>query len=390
VERLSARSLFSVTRSTEADLRYGMLEPVGQYAASLLAGQEEMTARLAHAVFFVEQAEELERALPGGEQVEAFARFDREESNLWSALEWVVETGESDLAGRFTWALFMFWWVRGRRDRGRHLVVRVLDLGLSDVHRARALHAAAALTEPGTVPPEDVERLYLESVAVAERCGDHAVEAASAQGAGLSALAAGDTVTAERRLWNALSAAQRAGELGEWTAGLAHSWLAAARRFQGDPGGAVEHSGEALESALRRRDVLSESIALYNLGQAELALGHDEEARRHLVEGVRVCLQTRDAGNLSYLLDALAAAELRAGGRERVATLLGAAEALREEVGSDVYSWYAHDLESRTRITEEARLRLGEDAFARAVDAGRSLGLDGAVEFAVRSPQTPR
>lgn len=389
VERLTARSLFSTASSPDAVLRYGMLEPVAQYAASLLAGQEEVAARWAHAQFFVHQAEELERALMGGEQVQALDRFDTEESNLWSALEWAVAAGEADLAGRFSWALFMFWWVRGQRGRGGRLIERVLDLDLSDMHRARALHAAAALAEPGTVAAERVERLYLASAADAERCGDRGVEAASALGAGLVALGTGDLATAVHRLHRGLAAAQQAGQWGEWPAALAHCWLAAAKRFQGDPERSVVYSLQALESTRRRSDVLSESIALYNLGQAELALGHDNEARQHLIEGVRVCLQTRDAGNLSYLLDALAAVEHRAGGRERVVTLLGAAEALREDVGSSVYSWYAPDLVMRDRIVAEARERLDERAYARAFDAGRSLSLDGAVELAARSPQPP-
>jgi len=200
----------------------------------------------------------------------------------------------------------------------------------------------------------------------------------------LIALERGDSVLAENRLRRGLAAAQKSGELGDWSAGLAHSWLAMARRFQGDAPGAIVHANQALAITGRTGDTLSHGIALYDLANAELALGQHDQARKHLVEAVMVCQQTRDASNLSYALGALAAVELETGGRERVATLLGAAEAQREAVGSVGYRWYAPDVELRQRTAEAVRERLGEDAYQRAFDAGLSLTVDGAVELARR------
>jgi predicted ATPase len=388
VERLTAQSLCRVVSSDSGGLRYGMLEPVAQYARSLLLGDEEATARLAHAEYFLEQIERADQTLLGAGQLVSLRLFDTEEGNLWSALDWAAADGRADLAGRLTWASFIFWWLRGRRERGRRLTAQVLALELPDALRARALHVAAALSEPQEQPPDVVENLYLDSVALAQRCEDRAVEAPSAIGAGLIALERGDPVTAERRLRGGLSAAQRSGERGEWSEGLAHTWLAMARRFQGDASGAVAHAHEALAITRRRGDMLSECIALYNLANAELTLGRHDQAHAHLVQAVTLCHQTRDASNLSYVLDALAAVELATGGRGRVVTLLGAAEALREAVGSVVYRWYEPDVTVRRRTAERARRQLGQEAYERALDAGRSLTLDGAVEFARRQVPT--
>ena len=382
IERLAAQSLCTATPGN-GGLRYGMLEPVAQYARSLLADDAE-TARLAHAEYFVAQAEAAEQALHRSELLSALRLFDTEESNLWSALDWAVRGCRAELAGRLTWALFMFWWIRGRRERGRQLVAQVLTLELPDLHRARVLHVAAALSEPGAEPPASVERRYLDSVALAERCGDRATEAASLIGAGMIALERGDLVVAEDRLRHGLSASQRAGEPGRWTGGLAHTWLATAHRYQGDAASAVLHATEAARIARQRGDILNEAIALYNLAHAELDLGQHAEAREHLVHAVALCQQTKDASNLSYVLDALAAVEAATGGQQRVATLLGAAEALREVVRSAVYPWYGPDVALRQRTAEAARSRLGDDAYRRAFDAGHSLTLEGAAEFARR------
>jgi tetratricopeptide (TPR) repeat protein len=314
--------------------------------------------------------------------------LDTEEGNLWSALDWATQIGRVDIAGRFVWALLIYWWIRGRRDAGRRVTAQVLSAEASDAVRARALHAAAALSEPGVDPPEKVERLYLDSLALAERCGEHEVVAPSAIGAGLIALERGDSITAEARLRHGLSAAERVGERGEWSAVVAQTWLATTRRFQADPAGAIAHANQALTTTRRRGDVLGHCIALYDLGQAELDMGEHDRARGHLVEAVTLCQQTRDATNLSYLLDALATVELKIGGRERVVTLLGAAQALRELARSAVYRWYAPDIELRDRTAAAACESLGEDAYQRAFDAGLSLTLDGAVEFARREVPT--
>ena len=313
VERLTAQSLLIATASDDGGLRYGMLEPVGQYARSLLYADEEIATRLSHAEYFAAEAEQAEQAFHRSELLESLRFFDTEEGNLWSALEWAVESRRADLAGRLTWALFMFWWIRGRRKRGSQLTAEVLTLELSDGLRARALHAAAALSDQQVVPAETVEGLYLDSLALAERSGDQRSAAPSAIGAGLIALERGAFPTAESRLRRGLSAAQRPAEPDDWSAALAHIWLSAARRFQGDPPGAMGHANQALAITGRRGDTVTQSMALYNLAQAEVGLDRPDQARQHLVQAASLCQQTRDASNLSYVLDALATVELLAG-----------------------------------------------------------------------------
>ena len=98
-----------------------------------------------------------------------------------------------------------------------------------------------------------------------------------------------------------------------------------------------------LASARRRGDRLTAYIALYNLSQVELARGAHAEARGHLEEGMRLSLETGDHANLAYLLDALAVVEAADGTLARVPLLLGAAQAIRETIGSHGYGYYRPD-----------------------------------------------
>lgn len=388
LDRLAAQSLCTTSSSADGGLRFGMLEPVAQYACSLLGDEEETAVRLAHAGFFLEQAELAEHAMYGPGFAESLRLFDIEASNLWSALDWSTRTGEADLAARFVWALFAFWWIRGPRERGRRLVAQVLRFDLPDAHRAKALHAAAGLAEPGLITAQAAEALYLESMALAEQCGDQEVEARSAIGAGLMALERRDWAMAEDRLQRGVCVAERVAEHARWYAGWAHTWLAAAKRFQGKELDAAAHATQALAIADSLGASLARCAALSNLAYAEVGLGRHGSAREHLIEAVMLCKQTRDVSNLSYALDALAAVESQTGGRERVATLLGAAEAQREVVESTAYRWCGPDIELRQLTGNAARERLGHEAYQRWFDAGYSLTLDGAVELARRQVPT--
>ncbi len=95
-----------------------------------------------------------------------------------------------------------------------------------------------------------------------------------------------------------------------------------------------------------------------------------------------------DRANLAHFLKALSAVEAFRGEAERCALLLGAAEALLEEVGARVHNYYAPDPSLRERAVEEARAVLGEAAFNEAWVHGRDMGFEQAVGYALGADAT--
>lgn len=386
VDELVGQSLLTVASATGNEGRYGMLEPVAQYARSLLSPLDVEAAREAHARFFLGLAEQVAHEYRVTGRVDRLERLNVEDANLASAADWTVRTGRAELAGRFTWALWAHWWLHDRPS-GHRFAHRVLSMDLSDLHRARTLVSASILAEPGT-DPEGVESELVQALELAGRCGDHEVEAAAAVAMGVAELERRDPATAEQWLRRALPAIDRSEEAGGWLTAQVHGFLAAALRFQGDPRNAVEHSQRGLESARKRGDLPVSCTSLYNLAHSMLALGQYAAARERLYEAVELCKQTRDAPNLGWVLDALAVVEARTARPERVVILLGAAEAMREVVGSAVYGCYGPDVDLRLRTAEAARRQLGAERYRRAFDAGLSLTLDGAAQLVQR--QVPR
>jgi tetratricopeptide (TPR) repeat protein len=128
------------------------------------------------------------------------------------------------------------------------------------------------------------------------------------------------------------------------------------------------------------------AYALYNLGDLARKESDPGTARRHFAESTMWCGPSGDPHLLAHLLEAWADLGAAADGGQsqegqaRAARLLGAAAALREEIGLP-----------RTPAEEEAhagrvaavRAALGEAAFAAAWDEGWAMSLGQAVESAL-------
>ena len=381
LEALSEQSLVVSASGIIGGSRQRLLEPVAQYArVRLTEAGEWQRAAAAHAEHFRAMAEGLAPRYQDGGQVDALARVDPEHPNLTAAIERSLSADDATTAARLTWALWMYWWLRGHLAHGRRLAESVLEHQLPAGVLSRAELAAATMA------------FALDDVAAARRwwssarahAGDDPVAMANAvAGEGLAALAVGDLVEAAERFEHARSVAERAGPDGEWTRGLSLIWLGTVHLLEGDANGAVAHIEQGLDSARARGDRLTSYIALYNLSQVELGRGDYVGARQHLQEGLRLSRQTGDHANLAYLLDASAVLEAAQGAHARVPILLGAAQTIRESIGSRGYGYYRPDPAATEAAAREAQQHLGQDRYDDALDVGRRLTPEQASDLAL-------
>ena len=307
MEALSEQSLVVSEATVIGGTRQRLLEPVAQYARDRLKEADEWhSAAAAHAEHFRTVAETLAPRYRDGGQVDALARVDVEHANLTAAIERSLAADDATTAARLTWALWMYWWLRGHLALGRRLAESVLDQELPAGVLPRAELAAATMA----FALDDVSAaLGWWSSALAHAEDDPVTMANAVAGEGLVALARGDLATAAERFERARPIAERGGADGEWTRALSLIWLGTVRLLEGDADGAVSHIEQGLDSARARGDRLTSYIALYNLSQVEMGRGDHERAREHLEEGLRLSRQTGDLANLAYLLDATAVLE---------------------------------------------------------------------------------
>ena len=355
--------------------RFRMLEPVRQYALEkLVEGGEEGETRGRHAAYYLALAERAGVELWGPGQGEWLERLERENGNLRAALAWTIDSG-AETAGRFCYALWLFWWARGHHGEGRRWSEAALGCDLPPAWRARVLSVSAAMFYAANDHAPAEER-WSAGLSVSLEGGDRIGESYCRSGLGLARLARGDHEAAAARFGEALPLLE---ECRDPLSSLARVWIGTTSLLRGDAERAEREIEEGLSSARSRGDTLCTYVGLYNLAQLAISRGDLGLAATTLEEGVRLSGHTKDRANLAHFLDALSAVATLRGEAERSAVLIGAAEESLREVGAPVYNFYAPDPSLKERASSEARASLGDAAFEELREQGLSMTFEDAV-----------
>ncbi len=372
-----------VVAKQDADgARYGMLEPVRQYALEKLeAGEEAEEVRLRHARYYLALAEQAEPRIKGQDQVQWLDRLEAENDNLRAAIGRSLEAGDARTAARFGWALAMYWVMRARHSEGRLLMEQTLASGgdLPVKMWARALWALASCMY-GSGDDERLMATSEESATLFRRAGDRHGEAYALEMVGFAALQLGEFDRATRVLEEALEGFREHEDA--WGSALILTHLAVVPLRRGEYPRAVRYAEEAFALTRRSGDRLGANIALHILAQAAWALGEHERTARYFREALVLASEAADKTSSAYCMQGLAAVAGARGQPRRAARLLGAVEALVEAAGIPIYVATAdHDLHQR--VADAARELLDDRAWMAAWSEGREMSLERAVAYAL-------
>ena len=140
---------------------------------------------------------------------------------------------------------------------------------------------------------------------------------------------------------------------------------------------AIPHLEESLQHARAVKAEVFLSNALINLGWVHHWLGDVEAARARLREAVKHAAVPDNQESLGRALEALAAVSVT-GDPALAATLFGAADGVRRSIGAGV--WMT-DRASHDQTAAELQTKLGDTAYAAAIDRGRSLTVQAVLEL---------
>jgi tetratricopeptide (TPR) repeat protein len=409
--------------------RYRMLDTIHQFAGEELAGSGEAdVVRSRHLRYFLTLAETAEPELRGPHQQEWFDRIEADHDNFRQALAWSQGGAEGPEAGlRLAAALARFWEVRGYMSEGRERLTALLaapGAPQGTLTRSRALAAAAQLAYRQS-DYAATRSLFEASLSISRALDDPKGVAVALVGLGNAATEVGDYETApalfqealtiRRSLHDARGTANALLNLG-WCAMRPGDWAQARiyleealglyRAEQDTSGTAMALSGLG-EAALRSGDtdralaLLKESlglrrelgdkwgsaVSLGSLGWAALEQGSLGQAANYLRESLALRRELSDRGGIAWCLERLAAVALKERQFERAVRLFGAAASLRASMGSVI------DPADRPGYEQAlAALHAGIDPqkFAAGWTEGSTLGLEQAVEMALRDPDPDR
>jgi len=418
LSKLVEKSLVMTEPTEAAEMRYRMLEPVGQYAREKLgeSGETE-TVRRQHAALFLTLAEEAEPELLGAEQTKWLERLETEHDNLRAALGWSL--GRKDELGlRLAGALSRFWYIRGYLSEGRRWLEEGLAVRNGTVlspERAKALAGAGWLAE-ALGDYEWARTAHEESLSIYRRLENEKGVASSLANLGRVALFQGDQEWASEQLEESLALLRETRNEWDLSRVLTSIGIIALRRgdhdraatsfeealflhrnagdargvavslnnlgfamlFRGEGERAMTLFEEALARDRENRDAEGIAASLVNLGLAALITGELGRAAKLLDESLAVLREVHNKHTLVECLEAMAAVAGARGQTRRAARLLGVTQAVRENIGAP--------LPPNERALLEpylAHARLEEAAWEAAYAQGRAMGLDEAVECAL-------
>jgi predicted ATPase/DNA-binding SARP family transcriptional activator/DNA-binding CsgD family transcriptional regulator len=369
-----------VSEAEKGGFRYGMLEPVRQYAQEKLAESGEAQAiKRAHTEYFLALAEEAEPRLWGSGDKAWFNRLEEEHDNMRAALFWMLEHEEAELALRLSGALRWFWRARGYHDEGR----RWLERALSEEGRTSAEAQAKALDGVGWLAAEqrDMDRVQAaaeEGLKLCDEAGIGGVILADFKNLlGEAAWLQGDYERSAELFEESLGLHREAKN----TRGIAWSvcCLANVSSDRGDYERAKELYEEAIALSREMGGALPLADLLINLGYEYLLEGDHERATTLSEEAAELYRKRGSRGGLRYALNHLGWAALLEGDHERAKALHEESLVLCNEIGDKVIG--SGSLEG---------LACSAASRGEAQSAARLFGAAATLSEAVGAHQTPR
>ena len=414
------KSLVAVDQSDGRD-RYRLLETVRQYARERLlesGGAEAIRER--HRDFFLELVEEGDGKLLGAEQADWLRRLDEEHDNLRSALEWSHGASRAQEDLRLCRAMHRFWFTRGHVAEGRRWCARILAKGApvpptleytktlnaagslafheTDYPAARKLleqslalsrvlddrrSVALVLNNLGAVAFEQGDHpaargLYEQSLALLRELGDRHVAAGVLGNLADVARECGDLDAARALSEESVALSRVLGDQGRIADALNTLASIACDRGDLDTASALAQESLAIGRELGDRDCIASGLR--NLGAVAYLRGALGESHSLYREVLAIRLELGDRLGVARALEGAAALAAARGVSLAAARTWGAAERVREKIGSPIPP---SERSRNDRYAATARATVGEEgAFDEAWKQGREMPLDEAIELA--------
>ena len=374
--RLVDRSLLAVDHGEPT--RYRLLETIRQYARDRLIGLGQSDElRAAHFAYFRDLARAAEAPLGGAEMLLWLHKLDAEIDNIRAALDWA---GEADVDGSIEMlvSLMPYWRVRGFGSEAVDRVSTAADVALASslpligdgrpraIMRARVIAAAAqanatwgspavatrygneavrlarALDDPRTLlealngevmaaifsgAGDSVRALTEELTDLATSQADTWTLAMTELGRAMSELAAGQVMTANRRMENATQAAMRSGN--PFIIGFAALARGRAAGLLGETAEARRWFGTAAQTYREIGDRRFELAAYSDLAHALRRGGELDEAEELYRATIREWHQLGNRGAVANELETFAFIAIARRDAVRAVRLLAAAGTVR-------------------------------------------------------------
>jgi len=365
--------------------RFWMLETIRAYGRERLAGSaDEADLRRRHALHVLDFAESADpqRKAGSSDLAVVYERVDDELGNVRAALEWARDSREDEIRLRLTASLEYYWRARGLYQEQDAWNALALERGSSSARaRMSVLNFASARAANREQDWARANALVAEWLRIAEQERDEHEVLRAMNAAALHATYSGDFDEARRRFTAVGKRAAVAGD--SMIMAFVTVNLSVLAWGSGDFNAGIEYAADAAKLFRELGEENGVAVALSNGAWCALALSDPARAAGDFQEALGSVARhgaLRSGQFLSHL-SGFAASLVALHVVETGVHLLGAAEALREEVDVGLQE------EGEKRISDNAiaaaKAALGDDAFAAAWERGEAMTPEEAMALAL-------
>jgi predicted ATPase/tetratricopeptide (TPR) repeat protein len=384
---LADKSLLRVDVS-DTEPRFRLLALMREYAAERLdATGDQVRVSARHAAYYRRLSGEFGMAVRGPKQTETVDRLSQgsgagDIDNVRACMRWYLTQSQPEAVAEILWSLWVLGWISGRlvECRGWARETLATDSTLDEAPRARLL-TVAGLLEMWLGDYRSALPALNEAVEIAGRLDDDEVRAPSTLGLSLVSSFVGDTPAARTHAEEALRLCRAHHD--RWGESTAHSLLTWFVVGEDSFDAHVELFEDARAVADELADEVNRAMIETNLAEQRIHAAQLRDAADLLGRALQRLRRLHALYPSSYALDCAARLAARIGDPRATATLLGAANRLRQII--DVPVEGSHRARRSALIEHVRGLHDDTALFDEALARGEAMTFIEAIEFAARS-----
>lgn len=362
------------------EVRYTMLVTLREYALNRLREMgEETEIRNRHLTYYLSLAEKASDELRGPDQAEWFRGLASVRDDLRSALDWAIETQQTEMALQMGSYLSWFWFRRSDLGEGRRWLGKVMNLpeALQYPHWYSDVLAQLALGTWLQVGPAQARPFVEQAISVAHQHDDQWNAAWASLVLGLVLIGEDDFTGAESMIAKSKAFFQKNHD--EW--GYAHAVLGHALGAfdQGDLTLSLVLHEESLAIFRRLGDKYFENTALRFIGIIQVRLGNPKRGGEALREALLIAREIDSKYEIAAAIRRIGDVALAEDDPARAVHLNWASRNIYDSIGV----WQQdHEAKFENELAH-CRTLLSEPEFATAVERGRIMTMEQAITYAL-------
>jgi len=383
------KSLIRIDAKETSQDHFEMLVTIQEYARELLAQSgEEIEIRDRHLAYFLDLAQRANPELYGPYQLEWLSRLDARRENLRSALDWAIETKQTESALQMVRQLDWFWFIRSDHVEAAQSLLRVLkmpDISLYPEAHAEILaqlqHHRHVLGHhfAAQIQNEDPLAFARQALSIARAHHDAHNSARALAMIGLHLVNQKNFLEAQSALEESRTLFQEVQD--EWGDTYSFFVLGYKSFVENDLASALPILEQACAIFKRLGERFFMCVALRYVGITRIRLNNIKQGIEALREGLNTARQVGSKYEVAASFYRWGQAAQYLGDPARTVSLFWAAKKAHDTIGMGIWT-QGLDAEFET-VLERCRAELGEAAFAEAVERGRGMTMEQAIAYAL-------